>query len=83
MKAETEIKSVAEIKTEIESNIGKTIVIREFNKQGKRLKEMQGTILSSYNNLFLVKVNIKNNYINKSFSYIDFLTKEFVFEIIS
>ena len=80
---EVDIKSVEEIKKEIEENIGKQISIKEFNKQGKKLKEFNGVVLSAYTNLFLVKINIKGNYLNKSFSYVDFLTKDLSYELIN
>jgi len=79
---DTEVQNIDLIKSNMQNNVGKQIFIREFNKQGKKLKEIQGEIISAYNSLFLVRINIKGNYINKSFSYVDFLTKEFIFEII-
>lgn len=78
---ESELRSIDDIKEEIFSAIGKTIIIKEFNKQGKVLHEFVGEILSVYNNLFLVKVETNRFSINKSFSFVDFITNELKYEI--
>ena len=75
--------SLQDVKNEIESNVGKQIVIKEFNRQGKKIKEFSGIILNAYASLFIVKVQIRENFLNKSFSYVDFLTNEMTFEILN
>ena len=75
--------NIEDVKNEITSNIGKQIIIKEYNKQGKLIKQFNGEILNSYDNLFLVKVKINNSSLNKSFSFIDFLTNELKYEIIN
>jgi len=79
---QTETVSLEEIKQTIKANLNKQILIKEYNKQGKLLKKTEGVIIDAYNSVFLVKINIKGNNINKSFSYIDFITKELVYEIL-
>ena len=74
--------NIEDIKNEIKQNIGNQIKIYANNKNGKRVKENIGEILSAYDSLFIVKVQIRNNFLNKSFSYIDFLTNEWIYEII-
>ena len=74
--------SIEEVKNTILQNKGNKISIKEFNKQGKLLKKTEGVIIDVYNNVFLVKINVKGNFFNKSFSYVDFLTKELIFEIL-
>lgn len=78
---ESESMSIEDIKEDISSAIGKIIIINEYNKQGKVLHEYVGEILSVYNNLFLVKVETNRFSINKSFSFVDFITKELKYEI--
>ena len=75
--------NIEDIKNQISKNIGKKIKIQESNKAGKKIKEFEGEILSTYDSLFIVKVQIRTNFLNKSFSYIDFLTNEMTFEIIN
>ena len=75
--------NIEEVKSEIYLNIGKIIKIQQINRIGKKVKEYLGEILSAYDSLFIVKVQIRNNFLNKSFSYIDFLTNEMTFEIIN
>ena len=75
--------NIEDVKNEITSNIGKQIEIKEYNKQGKLIKQFNGEILNCYDNLFLVKVKINNSNLNKSFSFIDFLTNELKYEIIN
>jgi len=79
---QTETVTIEEIKKAIQENKNKQILIKEYNKQGKLLKKTEGIIIDAYNSVFLVKTNIKGNNINKSFSYIDFITKELVYEIL-
>ena len=82
MKIVHETKSLIDVKNDIETNVGKHIVITEFNKQGKKLKEYSGEIADSYNSLFLVKVCQGNFKLNKTFSYVDFITNEMSYEIV-
>lgn len=79
---QTENVSLEELKMRIQTSKGKQIIIKELNKQGKLLKKTEGVIIDAYNSVFLVKVNVKSSSFNKSFSYIDFLTKELVCEIL-
>ena len=74
--------NIEDVKSEISANIGKTIKIQESNRQGSKIKEFSGVILSAYDSLFIVRVQIRENYLNKSFSYVDFLTNEMTFEIL-
>ncbi|MBQ9795815.1 MAG: Veg family protein [Clostridia bacterium] len=74
--------NIEDVKIEIKQNIGQIIKIQESNKAGKKVKEYSGVILSAYDSLFIVKVQIRNNFLNKSFSYVDFLTNELSFEIL-
>lgn len=73
--------TLEEIKNIIKQKVGNTICINQINKQGKKLNETIGTIISSYENFFLVKVEINKFSVNKTFSYIDFLTNDFVFTV--
>jgi uncharacterized protein Veg len=77
-----ETASLEDVKSKISLNIGKDVSITEINKQGKIIKSYTGTILDSYNSLFIVKVNQNGYSLNKSFSYVDFVTNEVSFEII-
>lgn len=76
-----EKQTISEIKSTLENSIGQHITITEKNKQGKTIHQYSGKILSAYNSVFIIKINIKNNILNKSFSYVDFITIDFVFEI--
>ena len=73
--------NIEDVKNEIAMNIGKQIRIQENNRQGKKLKEFIGEILGAYDRLFIVKVKIRENHLNKSFSYVEFLTNELIYEI--
>lgn len=53
--------NIEDIRNEIKSNIAKHIKIKEINKAGKKIKEYLGEIIGAYDNLFVVKVNIKEN----------------------
>ena len=75
--------NIEDVKNEISLNVGKQIKIQESNRQGKKVKEYSGVILSAYDSLFIVRVQIRENYLNKSFSYVDFLTNEMIFEILN
>ena len=74
--------NIEDVKNEIAMNIGKQIKIQESNKAGKKIKEFVGEIINAYASLFIVRVQIRNNFLNKSFSYVDFLTNELTFEIL-
>ena len=78
---EFDVQAMEVIKEEINANIGKSAIVKEFNKQGKKVREFKGIILNSYNNLFVLKVRIDSYIINKSFTYNDFLTNELKVEI--
>ena len=74
--------NIENVKNEISLNIGKQIKIQESNRQGKKVKEYSGVILSAYDRLFIVRVQIRENHLNKSFSYVDFLTNEMTYVIL-
>lgn len=74
--------NIEDVKSEISANIGKQIKIQESNRQGKKIKEYSGVILSAYDSLFIVRVQIRENSLNKSFSYVDFLTNEMSYLIL-
>ena len=75
--------NIEDVKNEISLNIGKQIKIQESNRQGRKIKEYIGENLSAYDRLFIVRVQIRENYLNKSFSYVDFLTNEMTYEILN
>ena len=74
--------NIEDVKNEVKQNIGTQIKIYSNNKNWKRVKEYIGEILSAYDSLFIVKVQIRNNFLNKSFSYVDFLTNEMTYLIL-
>lgn len=74
--------SIEDIKNEISLNIGKNIKIQENNRLGKKIREFVGEIISAYDSLFIVRVKIRENNLNKSFSYVDFLTNEMTYSFI-
>ncbi len=74
--------NIEDIKNEISLNIDKQIKIQESNRQGKKVKEYSGVIISAYDSVFIVRVQIRENYLNKSFSYVDFLTNEITYLIL-
>ena len=74
--------SIEDIKNEITLNIGKNIKIQENNRLGKKIREFVGEIISAYDSLFIVRVKIRENNLNKSFSYVDFLTNEMTYSFI-
>lgn len=69
-----------QIKDFIMSNLNKQVVIKQVNKQNKVLKQYKGEILACYDNLFLVKVENFGYYLNKTFTYTDFLTNEYILQ---
>lgn len=75
--------SIEDVKNQIISHVGNGIGIREYNKQGKIVHEYSGTITQTFDNLFLIKININNYSINKSFTYADLTLREREYEIIS
>ena len=74
--------NIEDVKSEISANIGKKIKIQDSNRQGKKVKEYMGEIIDAYDRLFIVRVQIRENYLNKSFSYVDFLTNEMSYLIL-
>lgn len=74
--------NIEDVKNEISLNIGKQIKIQESNRQGKKIKEYCGVLISAYDRLFIVRVQIRDNHLNKSFSYVDFLTNEMTYDIL-
>lgn len=75
-------RSVDDVKSEITDNLGRSVLISEFNKQGKKIHEYNGEITNVYESLFLVRVAINRYNINKSFSYVDFVTSDRTYEIL-
>lgn len=73
--------NIEDVKNEIALNVGKQIRIQESNRAGKKIKEFIGEILSAYDRLFIVRVKVRENHLNKAFSYVDFLTNEMTYEI--
>ncbi|MBE7077065.1 MAG: hypothetical protein E7374_04195 [Clostridiales bacterium] len=67
-----DLKPINEIKEELRSSVGKSIEVKEFNKQGKFLKSFDGVIEATYDNLVLVKVMGDGYSYNKSFSFAEF-----------
>ncbi len=78
---ENVLSNTNDIKQEIQLSIGKNIVVKLCNKQGKTLKEYIGVIDGAYNKLFLVKMRVGAGFINKTFSYVDFVTGDLSYEI--
>ena len=74
--------NIDDIKNNISLNVGKQIKIQGNNRQGRKIKEYSGVILSAYDRFFIVRVQIRENYLNNSFSYVDFLTNELTYEIL-
>lgn len=74
--------NIEDVKNEITENIGKNIKIQESNRQGRKVKEYCGVIISAYDRLFIVLVQIWENYLNKAFSYVDFLTNAMIYDIL-
>ena len=75
--------NIEDVKNQIALNVGKRVCIQESNRQGKILKEYIGEIIGAYDRVFIVRVQIRENYLNKSFSYVDFLTNEMFYTIIN
>jgi len=74
--------NIEDIKNEISLNLGHFVKIQENNRQGKKIKEYTGEILGAYDKLFIVRVQIRENYLNKSFSYVDVITNDMAYEIL-
>lgn len=70
-----------QVKDVVNSNLNKIISIKQINKQGKILKIYKGKIASVYNNLFLMEIDSNGYLLNKTFTYTDLITGEFVLEI--
>lgn len=73
---------IQDVKSLITENIGKSIRVIECNKQGKIIGEFAGKLVGVYACFFVLKIKVKESYINKSFSYVDFFTKTLSFQII-
>jgi len=67
-----------EIKTIVKQNLNNIVTIKQINKQGKILKIFKGKIIDVYDNLFLVKVENNGYCLNKTFTYTDFITGEYL-----
>ena len=72
--------SILEVQNFVNENIGKRIRILMKNKHGKLIKEFVGNIISKHTSHFVLRAEINNNFINKSFAYVDFLTDELSIE---
>lgn len=72
---------IDDIKNEISSSVGRTIVIKEFNRQKKFIHQYIGIILEVYDSVFLVDVNVNKYHIKKSFSYVNFSIGDMSFEL--
>lgn len=79
---EKTIINIDDVRNEIIKNVGKQIKIQENNRQGKKVKEYAGEILSAYDSVFIVRIQIRYSFLNKSFSYIDFLTNEMAYRFL-
>lgn len=69
------INTITEIKTEVEDNIGKKVILRA-DKGRKRIVESEGFLQKAYSNVFTVRIS--NNFDHErtlSYSYSDILTE--------
>ncbi|MBQ7797674.1 MAG: hypothetical protein IJ371_00945 [Clostridia bacterium] len=73
--------SIPEIKNLLTQNVGKKVRITESNKQGKVIKEFTGEIVNTYTSIFVISIKVNTKFLNKSFSYVEFLTNELSIEI--
>lgn len=76
-----EIAKVSDVKDSICSNVGKNIEIKAINKQGRITNEYLGEIIETYENVFLVKIPVRQYCINKSFAYADLVTHSVSYRI--
>ena len=74
--------SISDIQTLLNENVNKQVCVVLKNKQGKKIKEFVGSVVNTYASHFVLRIKINNNFINKSFAYVDFLTNELSLEII-
>lgn len=70
----TNLASIASIKTEVEDNIGKRVILKA-DKGRKRIVENEGLLEDAYPNVFTVKINYDDDNARiVSYSYSDVLT---------
>lgn len=67
---------IEKIKSEIKSNVGKTVKFK-FNGARNQVEEFTGTIESTYNYIFIIRVNDENNTL-RSFTYSDVLIENLI-----
>lgn len=63
--------TIEKIKESIDSNINKKVVIK-YNGSRNKTEIYNGTLMESYNYVFIVKLNTEET---MSFSYVDVLTR--------
>ncbi|MEB3429092.1 Veg family protein [Citroniella saccharovorans] len=69
-----QVDNLANIKTQVQENIGKKVILRA-DKGRKRIVTNEGEIISAYPNIFIVRVKNEFDYErNVSYSYSDVLT---------
>ncbi len=64
--------NIKKIKMQLEQSKGKELQFR-FNGSRNQIEEFSGTIENTYNYIFIIRTNDKNNQL-KSFTYSDVLT---------
>lgn len=69
-----EIKTVQEIRSEVEANVGKEVIVKA-DKGRKRIVTKSGVIINAFPSIFTVKINNDfNDERTISYSYSDILT---------
>ncbi len=67
---------IEKIKSEIKNNVGKTIKFK-FNGTRNQVEEFTGKIESTYNYIFIIRLNDEKNTL-KSFTYSDVLIENLI-----
>lgn len=78
----TDNSAVDHVKDEIIASVGKSIQIKEYNRQRRLLHTYVGEIKSCYDSLFLVECHVNENRLNRSFTYVDVSIGGFEFQIL-
>ncbi len=73
---------VDHVKDEICGSVGKSIEIKEYNRQRRLLHTYFGEIKSCYDSLFLVECHVDEYRLNRSFTYVDVAIGGFEFQIL-
>ncbi len=68
---------VDHVKDEIQGSVGKSIEIKEYNRQRRLLHTYVGEIKSVYDSLFLVECQVDEYKLNRSFTYVDVAIGDF------